>query len=858
LLKATLIASADFMTGANLTRAHRWNNEQGYGRIQLDNALPLETWPRSPTGLLIHDPVSTRTDLGLPFTISTGQTHSTTFEVVNNDEELRIALAWIDPATGVAGLRNDINLTIISPTGIEYRGNYFTDDNDQDGVPETDEDCGGIGAPDPDVADGFIDHDQWSLPVCSNTRMQGKSLAIRAFDNSNPTEGVFLSPDPQNDNATTGGEEGTCEPTSEVNANGPCDNNLDCRLSPLGDTAGCQNNPETCACDNPDDYEQTELGEWTIQLSTLTPILGSQEFAISVAGGVALGSTVRFDQGTYTCNNDATITVTEVLDVGSQGTDNPTETDVEARDTEDGLVFTKDPTGLKFVSDPLQLTDGTARDPGNGALDIRDLDQLHVVYTDADVEQPGLPLVINRQNSASVGCKVQLGFGSVVFAQFGQDSSTLVQGGCERNVRGEFFFGFPDRYMDAEEPIIFNFAFNSNEAVDLEDARASLRCVNIDTDSPADCLPSGAGCDASLAPPEGCGGPCDPLRENNTPCQWLSVLDSPPGGKQIGFVPASAAMSANFSIQMAGDGTGEPFEDTGGGQPTPTVEMLLEVTAGVSGKTSSGLAVDRQRLNVDTITTWYSTDYPSGGTEVVDNGPGQTGNNDEIAENPITENANFQSNDYRFETFVFTPLNTGGVNQNLMSPWDFDGNNGGFTIGLASPADETAADIFNIHNWGEDKNFNGIEDGICASAPAIACYNFSGDVRCTAASGDPTCNSVEDNGGGLSFVNNWNTKGGCGWQTRARQQRDRLDVRPLQFVGGLPVYLGVQRERGLPAGAVHDGCRLRQRRAIRHLRPLHPAAVRRRGRHLRFGRRRSHRRCVAHGRDRRRRRDLRR
>ena len=61
-----------------------------------------------------------------------------------------------------------------------------------------------------------------------------------------------------------------------------------------------------------------------------------------------------------------------------------------------------------------------------------------------------------------------------------------------------------------------------------------------------------------------------------------------------------------------------------------------------------------------------------------------------------------------------------------MSPWNFDGNDGGFTVGLASPADETAADIFNIHNWGEDKNFNGIEDGICASAPAIACYNFSG------------------------------------------------------------------------------------------------------------------------------------
>ena len=64
--------------------------------------------------------------------------------------------------------------------------------------------------------------------------------------------------------------------------------------------------------------------------------------------------------------------------------------------------------------------------------------------------------------------------------------------------------------MDADESIILNFAFNSNEQQDLENVIAELSCVKIDADSPRDCLPSGDGCLESE-----CGGPCDPRRENN-------------------------------------------------------------------------------------------------------------------------------------------------------------------------------------------------------------------------------------------------------------------------------------------------------------------------------------------------------
>ena len=49
----------------NLYAAYRFNNEQGYGRIQLDNALPLPGWPASASGLLVQDSVGSTTVGGI-------------------------------------------------------------------------------------------------------------------------------------------------------------------------------------------------------------------------------------------------------------------------------------------------------------------------------------------------------------------------------------------------------------------------------------------------------------------------------------------------------------------------------------------------------------------------------------------------------------------------------------------------------------------------------------------------------------------------------------------------------------------------------------------------------------------------
>jgi hypothetical protein len=60
LVKAVLVASADFVgegsvRGDNLDNDYRFNTEQGYGRVQLSNVLPLRTLAGTPSGIVVAD-----------------------------------------------------------------------------------------------------------------------------------------------------------------------------------------------------------------------------------------------------------------------------------------------------------------------------------------------------------------------------------------------------------------------------------------------------------------------------------------------------------------------------------------------------------------------------------------------------------------------------------------------------------------------------------------------------------------------------------------------------------------------------------------------------------------------------------
>jgi len=361
--------------------------------------------------------------------------------VCNTDDEVRIALVWMDPAGDA--LVNDLNLEVVSPGGlVTYRGNYFTDDDNRDGVPDANaEDCPSI-----DGETGTLSETPWSLPIC-----QRGDATLSPFDSVNPTEAVMLSPDP------------------------------------LGTEL----------------HSQVEPGEWTVRVIGES-LLSSQRYAVAISGGVCQQSWARLDATEYSCNSTAVTTIFEVDDAGDPS---PSASTVSARttvdvlaagvvvDTESSLNFTNT-AGLQFEADGLILTSGTARDPGNGALDVRDGDTIRVSYADTDG---------TRISSAGVNCATRLGFGNIVFAQYGKDTTYFVSGGCERNARNYFEFGFPDRYMDADESISFNFAFASNESTDLANVDVDLRCVLADPDSPKDCRPNSLDC-------------ADPNRANNLSC----------------------------------------------------------------------------------------------------------------------------------------------------------------------------------------------------------------------------------------------------------------------------------------------------------------------------------------------------
>ena len=692
LVKAVLIAGADFMAfpgnvlGANNTIRYRFNNEQGYGRIQLDNVLPLAAWSLSPVGIIVKDGGLTGDVFGDLSGLSgvmplAGGTQTETFQLCDDTQELRIALAWME-AQGDA-LLNDLDLEIQDPDGNIYYGNYFTDDNNKDGTLNAGEDCPAIDGANLNV----INSGPWSLPTCGNS----------VHDTENPTEAVMLSPDP--------------------------DYNLYSLVCSGDGTTSCRTNSD-CAtaggtCSVADAFNQlvtTNTGPWTIRVIG-SAMSADTNYAVVITGGVCNDSSVRFDAGNYVCNDTATITVNDIDSIddpqgGLNGGEISTRVTVDViaddgvtvMDTETGLTFTQQGSELRFTSEELQMSNGTQFDPGNGVLDVRHGQSIRVTYQDESTDGGVLPGDIKRVATSVVDCTTAINFGSLVFGKIGANGIFSIDGGCEQNLRGGFEFGFPDEYMDAGESVGYGLAFSSNESETLVDAIASLRCVEADGDSPEDCLPGTSDC-------------ADPNRENNPPCAGVTVTDSP---KVVGDIPVGSAMAAYFNVTMAGS-------LTSGSE----VEMILGISSPAAGKSTPGLAISRHVLDVDESSTYYSTDFPTGGSQIKDY------NNNEI-EDIVTTDLGDPNLDYRIETWTWG--NPSSTNPDLVTfaPWDFDANNGGFQVGVTSSSD-TGLIVAQPTLWGEDLNFDGLAQG-----------------------GEAT----RDPAGTGSLDYGYSTLGGCGWQTK--------------------------------------------------------------------------------------------
>ena len=133
LVKGVLIASAQEIGGAD-THVNPYvppgpnppmqfpNNDQGWGRVLLDNALYFDGDRRR---LLVVDE---RRGLSQP-----GEWLDYSFFVGDNSEPVKVTLVWTDPAALLANcnpcLRNDLNLEVTDPLGQIFRGNFFAGAN---------------------------------------------------------------------------------------------------------------------------------------------------------------------------------------------------------------------------------------------------------------------------------------------------------------------------------------------------------------------------------------------------------------------------------------------------------------------------------------------------------------------------------------------------------------------------------------------------------------------------------------------------------------------------------------------------------------------------------------------------------
>ncbi|MGI0149063.1 MAG: hypothetical protein ACREDF_05985, partial [Thermoplasmata archaeon] len=593
-------------------------------------------------------------------------------------------------------LSRNLDLELVSPTGRIYYGNVTTDDENRNGQIDTGEDCGvcsndrfrgcsiaGDCASTPGVActTGTIQQSAWSFNVdkCPNA-------SSGARDIKNPVEGIFLSPDPA--------VNGSSDDTATTALNESIDN-------------------------------QVQTGTWTVKVIG-QGLSGTQSYALAISGPICLGSSVRIqpadtnvinNTGQYVCNDSIEVVVNEKAESGdpaapsgpsvgvnNNGTeiksrttlqvidpvdgtfDNGNDVVVDSESSAAGITYTDSDgagSGLKYESSAIALTDGTAPDPGNGVLDIRSGYRIKVLYADEIDNAP----VANklRTGVAQVNCTTSLNFGAITYAQFGRDTLSFINGGCDRDARGSFTFGFPDKYMDAGETILYHLAFQSKEAADLEDAVASLRAVVVDTDSPADCVPGTTSC-------------ADPNRANNTVSTDLTILNSP---KTIGLIPAGSAIGASFTILVNNSIAG-----------APSIEMVLGISSKKSGKTVESFAVSRHKLDVDETSLFYSTDFPGGGSESRDsNGPSQsnadkgivtpTGN--ESIETPVTTNAREFLFDYFVEARSFSSMLS--TNPSI-TVWNFDSGTNGFRTGVNNTS--TLALVTPHAHWGEDKNFDGV------------------------------------------------------------------------------------------------------------------------------------------------------
>jgi hypothetical protein len=582
LVKAALVASANFLeengTGQYPTVTDKYvaqmragnlgvvaganvgvlgNMEQGYGRVQLSNVLPIPNWPTAiaigapdtveypAAGLLVWDDVATgeppinntTTLVEHTFTVSAPETVA----VAGGGRAvtlgaLRIALAWVDPPSVTLSdgtLINDLDLEVESPgpdgnlaataDNITYDGNVYN-----------------LGAG-PRAG-------QWSLP-----RGGGDVADLR-----NPVEAVHVPSDlngdgnPSDSRLYTGTWRvrvkrgaGGAAPGTITRLDGPSeDANANFRLDPGEDL---------------DADGLLDAAGQPFALVVAGPVLGS---GTQTWGGQPHNlpqSVTHLDRPTYGCADDLVVNIFDpdgtTPGVGAGTTLTVQDALGNVLDTEQGFAFSETPAGshgFKSARIPVRNV-APVPVPNNGIIET-DTGQF-IVADYADSPVPG-------QARATVSCNPNL-FTGVLQIRDEADGAALFTGGCDR-----------DQYPDAGENLTYTVSLlNASRGDDYTEVTATL-------------APSGPGAAA------------------------IQVLDSP---KTIGRLPGGQAAGVSFSLRV--NATTVNALPVASRLATLTLTLDSPSRSKMIGRQSFAFTY---ALNSDKETFHYSTDYPAGGREIRD------------------------------------------------------------------------------------------------------------------------------------------------------------------------------------------------------------------------------------------------
>ncbi|HZN03196.1 MAG TPA: thrombospondin type 3 repeat-containing protein, partial [Candidatus Polarisedimenticolia bacterium] len=537
------------------------NMEQGYGRVQLSNVLPIPNWPtvigigkpdtieHSAAALLVWDDIGT----GEPPINNTTTVIEHTFLVDAPNTlvlggggravslgALRIALAWIDPpgtALGDGALINDLDLEVESPgpdgslattaDNLIYDGNLYNL---------------GLG---PRAG-------QWSAP----------RVAADLADLRNPVEAVHIPSDLNGDGNPADSRlyAGTWRVRVKRGVGGAVPGSIT-RIDGPSEDANGNFRLETLPLPS-EDLDADGLLDANGQPFALVvsgPVMGTGTQTWGGAPHSLPQSATHLDQPTYGCADDLVVNVFDpdgtIAGIGAATTLTVQDALGNVLDSEQGFTFTEAPAGshgFRSAKIPVRVIAPTPVS-NNGILET-DTGQF-IVADYADSPVPG-------QARATVACNPSL-FAGVLQIRDEADGAALFTGGCDR-----------DQYPDAGESLTYTVALlNADRGDDYTDVTATL-------------VPSGLGAAA------------------------IQVLDSP---KAIGRLPGGQTAGISFSLRVNATTL----------NALPVASRIATLTLTLDS-TSRHKVIGRQSfafthaLNSDKETFHYSTDYPAGGREIRD------------------------------------------------------------------------------------------------------------------------------------------------------------------------------------------------------------------------------------------------